>query len=155
MNQDLSMPPLSKGTPGWLLLLSAIHLQWDRLRWRDLRHWRRSAQALKNNRRVRRRAEAPLVRSLFSLPPLPFIRHRRRSAPSPLTLHSVWNASSATNRGNLKPYSLRSLARQISSRFSQKYFNLLKPLKYFCSPQTTLLLFGEILSPNPFLFAKL
>ncbi|MBQ7903959.1 MAG: hypothetical protein IJ362_09530, partial [Oscillospiraceae bacterium] len=62
----------------------------------------------------------------------------------------VWNATSDKNRGNLKPYSLRSLARQISSRFSKKYFNLLKPLKYFCFPQTALLLFGESISPNPF-----
>ncbi|MBR5874577.1 MAG: hypothetical protein IKY90_07595, partial [Oscillospiraceae bacterium] len=30
-----------------------------------------------------RRAEAPLVCSLFSLPPSPFIRHWRRSTPSP------------------------------------------------------------------------
>jgi len=75
-------------------------------------------------------------------------------SPRPPNAAQVWNASPATNRGNLKPYSLRSLAQQISSRFSQKYFNLLKPLKYFCSPQTTLLLFGEGISPNPFLFAK-
>ena len=39
--------------------------------------------ALKNNRRILRRAEAPLVCSLFSLPPSPFIRHWRRSTPSP------------------------------------------------------------------------
>ncbi|MBQ7903465.1 MAG: hypothetical protein IJ362_07025, partial [Oscillospiraceae bacterium] len=35
-----------------------------------------------------------------------------------------------------------SFARQISVRFSQKYFNLLKPLKYFCSPQTPPFVFG-------------
>ena len=38
---------------------------------------------LKNNRRVLRRAEAPLVHSLFSLPPSPFLCHWQRSTPSP------------------------------------------------------------------------
>ena len=39
----------------------------------------------------------------------------------------VWNAASATNRGNLKPHSFHSFARQISSRFSQVSFHLLRP----------------------------
>ena len=35
-----------------------------------------------------------------------------------LNAAQVWNAASATNRGNLKPHSFHSFARQISSRFS-------------------------------------
>ena len=38
---------------------------------------------LKNNLRILRRAKAPLVCSLFSLPPPSFICHRQRSASSP------------------------------------------------------------------------
>ena len=42
-----------------------------------------ASASLKNNRRILRRHKCPLVCSLFSLRPLPCIRHRRRSAPSP------------------------------------------------------------------------
>ena len=38
--------------------------------------------------------------------------------PRPTNAAQVWNATSATNRGNLKPHSFHSFARQISSRFS-------------------------------------
>ena len=48
----------------------------------------------------------------------------RCDSPHPPNAAQVWNASSATNRGNLKPYSLRSLARQISTRFLQAYRHL-------------------------------
>ena len=62
----------------------------------------------------------------------------------------VWNAASATNRGNLKPHSFHSFARQISSRFSQVSFHLLRPgnllalrrLRYFYS--------GKIFPRTPF-----
>ena len=41
-------------------------------------------QALKNNRRILRRHKCPLVCLLFSLRPPSFLRHWRRSAPSPI-----------------------------------------------------------------------
>ena len=47
--------------------------------------------------------------------------------PHPTNAAQVWNAASATNRGNLKPHSFHSFARQISSRFSQVSFHLLRP----------------------------
>ena len=46
-------------------------------------------RALKNNRRILRRAEAPLVCSLFSLPPSPFFCRWQRSTPSPQRCTSV------------------------------------------------------------------
>jgi len=64
---------------------------------------------LKNNCRARRRHKCPLVRSLFSLPSLPFIRHWRRSASSPLNAnyvpycltHSSATACSRTQRAQV------------------------------------------------------
>ena len=44
---------------------------------------------LKNNLRILRRAKAPLVCSLFSLPPPSFICHRQRSAPSPVRVAAL------------------------------------------------------------------
>ena len=48
-----------------------------------------SLRPLKNNRRVLRRAKAPLVHSLFSLPPSPSLCHWQRSTPSPQRYTSV------------------------------------------------------------------
>ena len=51
-------------------------------------------------------------------------KNARVAIPSRSNAAQVWNALYATNRGNLKPCSLRSLARQISARFSQAYRHL-------------------------------
>ena len=115
--------------------------------------------ALKNNRRILRRAEAPLVCSLFSLPPLPFIRHWRRSAPSPQRCTSVecyvyYKSGKITNLIHFVPShcNFPSIYTSISPPVSIAMLCL--PWLSACSPQTSLLLFWESISPNPFLFAK-
>ena len=74
--------------------------------------------------------------------------------PHPTNAAQVWNAASAINRGNLKPYSLRSLARQISSRFSQVSFHLLRPGNLLALRRLRDCYSEKCISPNPFLFAK-
>ena len=97
--------------------------------------------ALKNNRRILRRAEAPLVCSLFSLPPSPFIRHWRRSTPSPQRCTSV--VCCVCYKSRKFETSFVSLIR--STNFFVifvKIFQPATPLKYFYSPQTPLLILG-------------
>ena len=114
--------------------------------------------ALKSYRRVLRRAEAPHVRSKLSLPPLPIIRHRRRSAPSPQRCTSVvcfvcYKSGKITNLIHFAPShcNFPSIYTSISPPVSIAMLCL--PWLSACSPQTQLFIFGEH-SPNPFLFAK-
>ena len=67
-----------------------------------------------------------------------------------LNAAQVWNAASATNRGNLKPHSFHSFARQISSRFSQVSFHLLRPGNLLTLRRLRYCYSGKVFPRTPF-----
>ena len=108
-------------------------------------------RALKNNRRILRRAEAPLVCSLFSLPPLPFIRHWRRSAPSPQRCTSVECYVCYKSRNSPLAHYIHSPKNSVV--ISVKIFQPAKALEIFLlSADYAIYIRGK--APNPGNFAK-